>query len=129
MLRYQESHFASTSEYINIVQRRLSHTYAFVKQQLESARDRYLAQNTNVTKLPVYSPGDRVWLLLPAYALKKGIHKNKFQHPWTGPYIVKYRKNEIIYCVYKEGSDPDKDSDLVNIARLKPVRVHADQCE
>jgi hypothetical protein len=63
-----------------------------------------------------------VWLLVPSCTLKTG-KASKFVHPWIGPYIVQSKRSEVLYRIYRKGTDPERTSNLVNIARLK--RVHA----
>jgi hypothetical protein len=125
---YKGVHYGSTTDYINQIQDRISQTYVFIKQSLETARAEYLARNTNIKVIPSYSPGDEVWLLLPSFTLKAG-KANKFVHPWTGPYVVLERRSDVVYRIHRKGTDPARTSNLVNIARLKPVHAREGQEE
>ena len=84
--RYREEHFASTDDFINVMQERHSFAHTFIKEQLGAARDEYLKRNTNITKLHSFAPGELVWMLIPAMALKSNCRK--YIHPWIGPYVV-----------------------------------------
>jgi hypothetical protein len=114
-----ESHFGSTERYINEMQHRYSVAWNLVKNHLVAARDAYLRNHTNVLTLPSYSPGDEVLLLLPAFVLEKGVKKSKLLHPWIGPYIIKEKRSDVTYRIFKKGQ-PSKEQ-LVNVSRLKPL--------
>jgi hypothetical protein len=122
IIKCMESHYGSTSQYINVMQHRISRTWEFVKSTLTAARDEYLRRNTNITTIPSYEPGDEVWLLVPSFTLKTG-KASKFVHPWIGPYTVQSKRSDVLYRIYKKGTDPERTSNLVNIARLKPVHA------
>jgi transposase InsO family protein len=53
IIKYMESHYGSTSQYINVMQHRISRTWELVKSTLTAARDEYLLRNTNITTIPL----------------------------------------------------------------------------
>ena len=136
MLTYTEAHFGSLDDYINQVQHRFPKVWTFVTSQLNAARDKYLADNTNLRYLPSYSPGDQVWVLIPAAVLKS--KSKKFVHPWIGPFTVVTKLSDVTYRVRRTqpvGGAPvglfsrDPVNFVVNITRLKPVVTRPGQQE
>jgi len=118
LLTYSGEHYRSTTDYINDLQFTLSWSWNFVKNQLEDARNKYLAKNTNLKYIPSYQVGDRVWLLIPSKALKTS-STAKFVHPWIGPYVIVERRSDVTYRIRRESGNTA--TQVVNITRLKPI--------
>jgi hypothetical protein len=126
LLAYTGEHFRSTTDYINELQHTLSLCWSFVKGQLDDARNKYLAKNTNLKYLPSYRPGDRVWLLIPSKALKTS-STAKFVHPWIGPFEVIERRSPVTYRIKRLSGNTA--TQVVNITRLKPVIARPGESE
>jgi hypothetical protein len=96
----------------------MSFAYSFVKAQLEERRAQYLKSNTKLTNIPTFSPGDRVWLLIP---LKTGKQMTgKFTTPYEGPYEVIERVGAVNYKITPVEKKRRGASMIVHALRLKP---------
>jgi hypothetical protein len=117
LLSHTGEHFRSQEDYVNVLQDRISFAYTFVRQQLEDRRNTYLAANKNLKSIPIYQPGDKVWVLIPVKTIKGTV--GKFTHPYVGPYQVIKKMSEVNYQV--KPVPPLKGSiTIMHVMRLKP---------
>jgi hypothetical protein len=61
----------------------------------------------------LYNPGDAVWFYSPKYEP----HGRKLCKPWTGPYSVIQRVNDVVYKIQKT---PKQKPRIVHHNLLKP---------
>ncbi len=105
----------STNEYVLGLQSRLEASYQLVRNRLKLSQKRQKNHYDQRSRGNPFETGDLVWIHMPAVPRGKS---PKFHCPWSGPYIVKKKINDVLYRV-KNVRNPRKTT-VVHFDRLKP---------
>ena len=100
-------------EYVQDLQEKLTEIHDFARKRLNISSDSMKKQYDLKVNLHDYTVGDRVWYYNPQR--KVGI-SGKLVRPWTGPYVLKSKLNDVLYRI----QDGTKKPKVVHHDKLKP---------
>ena len=107
--------FSSISDYVAVLQERLSFAWSFTRELLSAAREAYLSKNSAPHPRRSFLAGDRVLLLHPLKAKPGQVH-SKLLRSFLGPHTVVAPHTPVTTII----EDVHGVQQTVNNSRLKP---------
>ena len=98
---------------------RMSETFAWINKNISTSIERRRRFHYNNPKR-LFNIGDKVWLLTPR--IPPGERK-AFRSPYTGPWTVTRRINEVVYEISPDPRWSRKKSEVVTVDRLKKYQA------
>ena len=98
---------------------RMSETFAWINKNISTSIERRRRFHYNNPKR-LFNLGDKVWLLTPR--IPPGERK-AFRSPYTGPWTITRRINEVVYEISPDPRWSRKKSEVVTVDRLKKYQA------